>query len=39
MTGVPIDKQKLVFKGKVLTDETNLIALNITNNSALMLMG
>ena len=38
-TGVPISKQKIIFKGKTLSNDLTIINANITPNSKLMVMG
>jgi hypothetical protein len=38
-TGVPISKQKIIFKGKTLSNDLTVINCNITPNSKLMVMG
>ncbi|RGB36499.1 hypothetical protein C1646_758054 [Rhizophagus diaphanus] len=39
MTGVQPDRQKLLFKGKTLTENTDLNTLNIKEGSKFMMMG
>lgn len=39
LTNVPGPKQKILYKGSVLKDETSLSSLNIPENATLMLMG
>jgi ubiquitin carboxyl-terminal hydrolase 14 len=39
ITNVPPQKQKILYKGSVLKDETNLEGLKIPDGAALMLMG
>lgn len=39
LTNVPVDKQKIMFKGKILKDESNLQEMGITPGTTLMMMG
>mmetsp|Transcript_23936 Transcript_23936/g.27821 ORF Transcript_23936/g.27821 Transcript_23936/m.27821 type:complete len:512 (+) Transcript_23936:53-1588(+) len=39
LTTVPIEKQKILFKGKILKDDMALADLGITEGAAIMLMG
>lgn len=39
MTNVPPEKQKILFKGKVLKDDAQIKALDLPEGAAVMLMG
>ena len=36
---VPVDKQKIMFKGKMVKDEDDLTKLGLKNGMTIMLMG
>jgi ubiquitin carboxyl-terminal hydrolase 14 len=39
LTNVPVDKQKIMFKGKILKDDSELKAMGIAAGTTLMMMG
>lgn len=39
LSNVPVDKQKIMIKGKILKDEDDLSKFGITNGMTLMMMG
>ena len=39
LTNVPVDKQKIMVKGKKLNDDSDLSKMGITNGATLMMMG
>ncbi len=39
LTGVPIEKQKLMYKGKIIKDDTDLGSLGLTDGAQFMMMG
>eukprot|EP00347_Sterkiella_histriomuscorum_P013667 403363833 len=39
LTNVPVDKQKIMFKGKILKDDSDLNQMGITSGTTLMMMG
>ena len=39
ISNVPVDKQKIMIKGKILKDEDDLSKFDISNGMTLMMMG
>jgi ubiquitin carboxyl-terminal hydrolase 14 len=39
MSSVPVDKQKIMIKGKMLKDDDNLAKLDIVDGMTIMMMG
>lgn len=39
LSNVPVDKQKIMIKGKILKDEDNLSKVGLTNGMTIMMMG
>jgi ubiquitin carboxyl-terminal hydrolase 14 len=39
LSNVPVDKQKIMIKGKVLKDTDDMSKVGLTNNMTIMMMG